>query len=360
MTVAAAERTRRSAALQRPETMVAATLPASSYDKHEMPRSNPLGRPPAALRVAPWADRLFSALAHAAALLTLLLLLAIIGSLVVGAAPAIREYGLSFLWRAEWDPVKDQYGGLVMIYGTLATSIIALLIAVPVSFGIALFLTELSPNWLRRPLGIAIELLAAVPSIVYGMWGLLVFSPVLSEYVQQPLQRWFAGTPGVKALVSGAPVGIGILSAGIILAIMIIPFIAAVMRDVFAVTPAMLKESAYGLGATTWEVVFKVVLPYTKTGVIGGIMLGLGRALGETMAVTFVIGNANQLNGPSLFEAANSITSVLANEFAEASEGLHQASLLYLALVLFFITFVVLSLSKLLLAQLRRREGARA
>jgi phosphate transport system permease protein len=325
-----------------------------------MQRSDPMGRPPGVRRVAPWADTLFSVLAHAAAILTLLVLVAIIGSLVVGASPAIREYGLSFLWRSEWDPVKDQYGGLVMIYGTLATSLIALLIAVPVSFGIALFLTELSPGWLRRPLGVAIELLAAVPSIVYGMWGLLVFSPVLSQYVQQPMQRLFGDVPVLKNLVSGAPVGIGILSAGIILAIMIIPFIAAVMRDVFEVTPAMLKESAYGLGATTWEVVFRVVLPYTKTGVVGGIMLGLGRALGETMAVTFVIGNANQLNGPSLFEAANSITSVLANEFAEASEGLHQASLLYLALVLFFVTFVVLALSKMLLAQLRKGEGARA
>lgn len=319
-----------------------------------------MGRPPAIRRAVPWADTLFSVLAHGAAIFTLVLLAAIIGSLIVGASPAIREYGLSFLWRSEWDPVKDQYGGLVMIYGTLATSFIALLIAVPVSFGIALFLTELSPGWLRRPLGVAIELLAAVPSIVYGMWGLLVFSPVLSQYVQQPMQLLFGNVPVLKDLVSGAPVGIGILSAGIILAIMIIPFIAAVMRDVFEVTPSMLKESAYGLGATTWEVVFKVVLPYTKTGVIGGMMLGLGRALGETMAVTFVIGNANQLNGPSLFEAANSITSVLANEFAEAGDGLHQASLLYLALVLFFVTFVVLGLSKLLLAQLRRGEGAAA
>ncbi len=339
---------------------MAATLPASHYDPDKMQRTEPLGRPPAVRRNVPWADTVFSVLAHGAAILTLLLLAGIIGSLLIGAAPAIREFGLGFLWSSDWDPVQDKYGGLVMIYGTLMTSLIALIIAVPVSFGIALFLTELSPNWLRRPLGIAVELLAAVPSIVYGMWGLLVFSPVLSTYVQQPLQAMFGNTPVLKGLVSGAPVGIGILSAGIILAIMIIPFIASVMRDVFEVTPAMLKESAYGLGSTTWEVVFKVVLPYTKTGVIGGIMLGLGRALGETMAVTFVIGNANQLNGPSLFEAANSITSVLANEFAEASEGLHQASLLYLALVLFFITFVVLSLSKILLAQLKKGEGARS
>jgi phosphate transport system permease protein len=258
-----------------------------------------------------------------------------------------------------WDPVQEEFGGFVMIYGTLATSLIALLIAVPVSFGIALFLTELSPAWRKRPLGTAIELLAAVPSIVYGMWGLLVFGPVLAEYVQTPLQNAFSGVPYLGALVSGPPVGIGLLSAGIILAIMIIPFIAAVMRDVFEVTPPLLKESAYGLGATTWEVVSKVVLPYTKTGVIGGIMLGLGRAIGETMAVTFVIGNFNQLDSLSLFQAANSITSALANEFAEAGEGLHQAALMYLGLVLFFITFVILTLSKLLLTQLRKAEGAK-
>ena len=305
------------------------------------------------------ADRIFAWLARGAAILTLLLLLGILASLVVGAWPSIAQYGLSFVTRSVWDPVQDEYGGLVMIYGTIATSLIAWVIAVPVSFGIALFLTELSPAWLKRPLGTAIELLAAVPSIVYGMWGLMVFGPLLAQYVQQPLQQLFSDVPYVGALVSGPPVGIGILSAGIILAIMVIPFIASVMRDVFEVTPALLKESAYGLGATTWEVVWKVVLPYTKTGVLGGIMLGLGRALGETMAVTFVIGNMNQLDSLSLFEAANSITSALANEFAEAGEGLHQASLIYLGLLLFFITFVVLSLSKLLLSQLRKGEGAR-
>ena len=306
------------------------------------------------------ADRLFAWMAKAAAWITLGLLAAIMLSLFIGAWPAIQEYGLGFLTSSTWDPVQDQYGGLVMIYGTLMTSMIALIIAVPVSFGIALFLTELSPAWLKRPLGTAIELLAAVPSIVYGMWGLMVFGPVLATYVQQPLQQLLDGVPYLGALVSGPPVGIGILSAGIILAIMIIPFIASVMRDVFEVTPALLKESAYGLGATTWEVVWKVVLPYTKAGVLGGIMLGLGRALGETMAVTFVIGNMNQLNSLSVFEAANSITSALANEFAEAGEGLHQASLIYLGLVLFFITFVVLSLSKVLLNRLKKSEGARA
>ena len=329
----------------------ALALPAGAT-RQPAPRS---GRPAAGL-----ADRLFALLARGAAGLTLALLLGILASLVHGAWPAIERYGLAFLVRSQWDPVENEYGGLVMIYGTLATSAIALLIAVPVSFGIALFLTELSPAWLKRPLGTAIELLAAVPSIVYGMWGLMVFGPILAAWVQQPFQALFKGVPYLDALVAGPPVGIGILSAGIILAIMVIPFIASVMRDVFEVTPALLKESAYGLGATTWEVVWKVVLPYTKTGVLGGVMLGLGRALGETMAVTFVIGNMNQLNSLSLFEAANSITSALANEFAEAGEGLHQASLMYLGLVLFFITFVVLALSKLLLSRLKQGEGARA
>jgi phosphate transport system permease protein len=328
-----------------------------SVDTVQGPASR--GRPSGARRARPWADALFSALAHGAALLTLGLLAAIIVSLAIGAAPAIEAYGPAFLWTSDWDPVANRYGGLVMIYGTLMTSFIALLIAVPVSFGIALFLTELSPRWLKRPLGTAVELLAAVPSIVYGMWGLLVFSPVLAAFVQQPLQSAFAGVPGLGSLVSGPPVGLGLLSAGIILAIMVIPFIASVMRDVFDVTPPLLKESAYALGSTTWEVMWKVVLPYTKTGVVGGIMLGLGRALGETMAVTFVIGNFNQLDSLSLFEPANSITSALANEFAEAAPGLHQASLIYLGLVLFLITFVVLACSKLLLARLERREGTR-
>lgn len=317
--------------------------------------------PPArSARMGAIADKLFGFAARAAALLTLSLLAAILVSLVIGAWPAIEKYGLGFLTNTVWDPVAGEFGGLVMIYGTLATSIIALVIAVPVSFGIAVFLTELSPAWLKRPLGTAIELLAAVPSIVYGMWGLLVFGPILATWVQQPLQAMFSDVPVLGALFSGPPVGIGILAAGIILAIMIIPFIASVMRDVFDVTPPMLKESAYALGSTTWEVVYRVVLPYTKSGVIGGIMLGLGRALGETMAVTFVIGNFNQLDSLSLFAAANSITSALANEFAEASDGLHQAALIYLGLVLFFITFVVLSLSKLLLLRLRRNEGTRA
>jgi phosphate transport system permease protein len=320
---------------------------------------NPLP-PPVNRRWVGIVDKLFGMLALGAACLTLATLVGILLSLIVGAWPSISTYGLGFLTRSVWDPVKNDYGGLVMIYGTLATSVIALLIAVPVSFGIALFLTELSPAWLKRPLGTAIELLAAIPSIVYGMWGLLVFGPILSTYVQLPLQKLLGDVPVLGSLVSGPPVGIGILSAGIILAIMIIPFIASVMRDVFEVTPPMLKESAYGLGSTTWEVMSQVVLPYTKAGVVGGIMLGLGRALGETMAVTFVIGNMNQLNSLSVFEAANSITSALANEFAEASGGLHQASLIYLGLILFFITFVVLALSKWLLASMQKQEGTKS
>jgi len=341
---------------------LAAILPADdagNVDRSE-PQPQSMKPQPPRRRVAPWADAVFAALSQGAAWLTLAMMVGIIGSLIVGAAPALKAFGLGFLTTAEWDPVQEKFGGLAMIYGTVATSFIALVIAVPVSFGIAVFLTELSPGWLKRPLGIAIELLAAVPSIVYGMWGLLVFGPILATFVQAPLQSLLSGVPVLGALVSGPPVGIGILSAGIILAIMIIPFIASVMRDVFEVTPPMLKESAYGLGATTWEVVSKVVLPYTKTGVVGGIMLGLGRALGETMAVTFVIGNMTQLRSLSVFEAASSITATLANEFAEAGEGLHQASLMYLGLVLFLITFVVLAISKILLLRLKRNEGARS
>lgn len=312
-------------------------------------------------RMSSWLDRLFGWSAAGAAWFTLVVLLSILASLVIGAWPAIDAYGLGFLTNKTWDPVRNEYGGLVMIYGTLATSFIALLIAVPVSFGIALFLTELSPVWLKQPLGTAIELLAAVPSIVYGMWGMLVFGPVLAKYVQRPMQVLFEGIPYLETLFSGASAGVGIFATGIVLAIMIIPFIAAIMRDVFEVTPTQLKESAYGLGATTWEVMSKVVLPHSKAGVMGGITLGLGRALGETMAVTFVIGNSNQLRSFSLFEAATSITSTLVNEFAEAaSTSVHQAALLYLALVLFLITFVVLTLSRLLLARLRMNEGASA
>jgi phosphate transport system permease protein len=304
-------------------------------------------------------DWLFFNLTRLFAALTLLLLAGIIVSLVVGSWESIQKFGLSFIWRQDWNPPKEEFGALIPIYGTLVTSLIALVIAVPVSFGIALFLTELSPVWLRRPLGTAIELLAAVPSIVYGMWGLMIFAPIFAEYVQPLLAGTLGKVPLLGALFAGPGLGIGLLAAGIILAIMIIPFIAAVMRDVFDVTPAMLKESAYGVGSTTWEVVWNVVLPYTKVGVIGGIMLGLGRALGETMAVTFVIGNTNFLSSISLFAPGNSITSVLANEFGEATPGMYTGALIELGLILFLITLAVLVSSKLLLLRLAKHEGTK-
>ena len=269
-------------------------------------------------------DMIFSALVKLAALIVLLLMGGIIVSLVISSWPSIQKFGFSFLWTKEWDAPNDIYGALVPIYGTLVTSFIALLIAVPVSFGIALFLTELAPNWLKRPLGIV---LSAIPFI--------------------------------GALFSGPAFGIGILAAGVILAIMIIPYIAAVMRDVFEQTPVMMKESAYGIGCTTWEVIWRIVLPFTKNGVIGGVMLGLGRALGETMAVTFIIGNTYQLDSASLYMPGNSITSALANEFAEAESGLHVAALMELGLILFVITFIVLAISKLMIMRLAKNEGAR-
>ncbi|AJP49535.1 phosphate transporter permease subunit PstC [Rugosibacter aromaticivorans] len=293
------------------------------------------------------------------AMLTLLILIGILVSLVYGAMPSIDKFGLPFLWRSEWNPPMNEFGALVHIYGTLVTSLIALIIAVPVSFGIALFLTELSPVWLRRPLGVAIELLAGIPSIVYGMWGLLVFAPIFGNYIQPFLTNTVGHIPLIGRLFQGAPIGIGLLSAGVILSIMIIPFIASVMRDVFEVTPGILKESAYAVGATTWEVVWNIVLPYTRVGVIGGIMLGLGRALGETMAVTFVIGNSDQLDTSSLYAAGNSIASALANEFTEAVSPIHSASLIELGLILFLITFVVLVFSKLLLMRLNKQQGQR-
>jgi phosphate transport system permease protein len=302
-------------------------------------------------------DVVFGLLTTSAALLTLFLLGGIIASLFISSWESIEAFGLSFLTTADWDPPNDKYGALVPIYGTLVTSLIALIIAVPVSFGIALFLTELAPPWLRRPMGIAIELLAAVPSIVYGMWGLLIFAPIFAEYAQKPLNATLGQIPVIGALFQGPPIGIGLLCAGVILAIMIIPYIAAVMRDVFEVTPVMLKEAGYGIGCTTWEVIWKIILPHTKVGVVGGVMLGLGRALGETMAVTFVIGNTNYLNDVSLFSPGNSITSALANEFAEAEAGLHTSALMELGLILFLITFIVLVASKILLAQLAKNAG---
>lgn len=289
------------------------------------------------------------------AFLVFAILIGIVVTLLIGSLPAIKAFGFGFLVSSEWNPVTEQFGALVPIVGTLATSIIALLIGIPASFGIALFITEMSPRWLKRPLGIAVELLAGIPSIIYGMWGLFVFAPAFAK-----IEPWLTDHLGNAALIGplfqGPPMGIGMLTAGLILAIMVIPFIASVMRDVFEIVPPMLKESAYGLGATTWEVVWHVVLPYTKIGVVGGIMLGLGRALGETMAVTFVIGNAHELSA-SLLMPGNSISSALANEFTEAVGPLYTSALIELGLLLFLITFIVLSLSKLLLMQLTKREG---
>jgi phosphate transport system permease protein len=314
--------------------------------------------PDASLRRQYRIDFLFRHTTRLFAFLVLALLVGILLSLLLGSLPALKAFGPAFLVSAEWDPVKERFGALVPIIGTLATSAIALLIGIPVSFGIALFLTELSPVWLRRPLGTAIELLAAIPSIIYGMWGLFVFAPVFAEKIQPLLTATLGAIPYVGVLFRGAPMGIGVLTAGIVLAIMVIPFIASVMRDVFEVVPSVLKESAYALGSTTWEVVWSVVLPYTKIGVVGGVMLGLGRALGETMAVTFVIGNAHQLSA-SLIEPGNSISAALANEFTEAVGDLYLSALIELGLVLFLITFVVLALSKLLLMRLARFEGGR-
>jgi phosphate transport system permease protein len=305
------------------------------------------------------ADALFRNLTRLFAVLVFSLLAAILASLAYGSSLSIRKLGWEFLWSAEWNPVTEEFGALVPIFGTLVTSAIALTIAIPVSFGIAVFLTELSPVWLRRPLGTAIEMLAAIPSIIYGMWGLFVFAPLFQAHVQPALAATLGNVPGLGVLFSGPPMGIGMLAAGIILAVMVIPFITAVMRDVFELVPPMLKESSYALGSTTWEVVWRVVLPFTRVGVIGGIMLGLGRALGETMAVTFVIGNAHRLS-PSLFAPGNSIASALANEFTEAVGDLYTSALVELGLILFLITTVVLALSKLLLLQLARREGASA
>lgn len=303
-----------------------------------------------------WQDMAFHRLTQAFSLLVLLALGGIIVSLFINAWPTFQKFGLRFLWYVEWDIVNEEFGAAIAIVGTVMSAGIAMLLAVPLAFGIALFLTETCPVWLRRPLGTAIELLAAVPSIIYGMFGLFVFAPVFADYVQVPLQKVLGGMPLIGWIFGGAVNGLGILAAGVILAFMVLPFIAAVMRDVFEITPAILRESAYGLGCTTWEVVRKVVLPYTQKGVIGGVMLGMGRALGETMAVTFVIGNANRMPS-TLFSPGTSIASVLANEFGEAQD-LHFNTLFALGFLLFVITFVVLALAKLLIVRAERSKGA--
>jgi phosphate transport system permease protein len=290
------------------------------------------------------------------AAIVLAALVGILISLGQQASPAFKEFGWGFLWGNVWSVPDEKFGARIAIYGTLVTSFIALLFAVPISFGIALFLTETCPAWLRRPLGTAIELLAGVPSIVYGIWGLFIFAPLFADHVQPFLQVTLGSLPVIGSLFAGPPIGIGILTAGIVLSLMVIPFIASVMRDVFETVPPVLKESAYGVGCTTWEVVWNIVLPYTRVGVIGGIMLGLGRALGETMAVTFVIGNSNRISG-SLFSPGNSIASTLANEFGEADPGLHMASLFALGLLLFVITFFVLAVSRWLIHSGTRKQG---
>ena len=301
-------------------------------------------------------DAVFHRLTQFFSLLVLVALVGIIVSLFINAWPTLQKFGVRFLWYVEWDIINEEFGAAIAIVGTLISAGIAMLIAVPLAFGIALFLTETCPVWLRRPLGTAIELLAAVPSIIYGMFGLFVFAPLFADYVQVPAQSLIGGMPLIGWLVGGAPTGLGIMAAGIILSFMVLPFIAAVMRDVFEIVPPILRESAYGLGCTTWEVVRKVVLPYTNKGVIGGVMLGLGRALGETMAVTFVIGNANRLP-TSLFSPGTSIASTLANEFAEAAE-FHLSTLFALGLLLFLITFVVLALAKWMIVRNEKAKGA--
>jgi phosphate transport system permease protein len=300
-------------------------------------------------------DALFHRVTQLFSLVVLVALLGIIISLFVNALPTFSKFGFKFLWYVEWDIIKGEFGAAISIVGTILSAGIAMILAVPLAFGIAVFLTETCPAWLRRPLGTAVELLAAVPSIIYGMFGLFVFAPVFSEFMQVPLQSVLNGMPIVGWLFGGATNGLGIMAAGIILAFMVLPFVAAVMRDVFEITPVILRESAYGLGCTTWEVVRKVVLPYTQKGVIGGVMLGLGRALGETMAVTFVIGNANRLP-TSLFSPGTSIASVLANEFGEA-EGLHFNTLFALGFLLFCITFIVLSIAKWLINRTEKSKG---
>ena len=302
-------------------------------------------------------DFFFHKLTLGFSLIVLVALLGILISLFVAAWPAFQKFGLQFIWRVEWDIINEEFGAAIAIFGTLASSAIALLIAVPLSFGIALFLTETCPVWLRRPLGTAVELLAAVPSIIYGMFGLFIFAPLFAEYGQPALQSTLGQMPLIGPLFGGAMNGIGILAAGLVLAFMILPFIAAVMRDVFEIVPPILRESAYGVGCTTWEVVRYVVLPYTQQGVIGGIMLGLGRALGETMAVTFVIGNSQRISA-SLFSPGSSIASTLANEFGEAAD-FHLSTLFALGFLLFVITFFVLAAAKILIIRTERAKGAK-
>jgi phosphate transport system permease protein len=296
-------------------------------------------------------DNFFRNLTRACAIAVLVILFGVMIALVIGAMPALRAFGFDYLTSQSWNPVTEKFGALAPIYGTLVTSLIAMAIAVPVGIGIAVFLTELCPRFLRRPIGIAIELLAGIPSIIYGIWGLFVFAPFLQQTLQPALIDLFGPIPVLNALFAGPPYGIGMLTAGLILAIMVLPFVSSITRDVFETTPAVLKESAFALGATTWEVVWHVVLPYTRAGVLGGVMLGLGRALGETMAVTFVIGNAHKIN-LSLLAPGTTISATIANEFTEAVGDLYTSALIALGLILFFITFTVLAIARYLLSRI--------
>ena len=301
-------------------------------------------------------DLLFRFLTFFFALLVLLILGGVIVALVDGAVPALRRFGIAFLYTDVWNPVTEKFGALAPIFGTLVTSAIAMLVGIPVAFGVAMFITEICPIWLKRPLATMIELLAAIPSIIYGIWELFVFAPFVQQYIQPAIIDTLGQIPGIGALFAGPPLGIGVLTAGFILAIMVLPFISSIMRDVFETVPPMLKESAYGLGATRTEVVLQVVLPYTRIGVVGGIMLGLGRALGETMAVTFVIGNAHRISS-SILQPGTTISASLANEFTEAVGDLYLSSLVALGLILFVITFAVLAFAKLMLLRLQKRAG---
>lgn len=303
-----------------------------------------------------WTNTLFGNATSLSALLTFGLLFAIMVALLMDATPALSKYGLSFLSSDIWDPVSETFGGLPSIYGTLVTAAIAMLLGVPTAFGIAIFITELCPPVAREPLRIAIELLAGIPSIIYGMWGLLVFGPFFGEVVSPMVQNTLGQIPGLGRLFEGPPIGIGLLPAGIILAIMVIPFISSVMREVFVLVPGVLRESAFALGATTWEVLWRVILPYSRAGVIGGIILGLGRALGETMAVTFVVGNAHEIPW-SILMPGTTISATIANEYAEATGELHTSALIALGLILFLITTVVLAFAQFMLYQLEKGRG---
>jgi phosphate transport system permease protein len=322
-----------------------------------MPLSAEMRARAATVRRFALTDTVFRATTRASAVLVLLILGGVGISLVVGAWPALSTFGTSFLVTQSWNPVTEKFGALAPIYGTIVTAAIAILIAVPIGIGIAVFLTELCPRPLRRPIGIAVELLAGIPSIIYGIWGLFVFAPFLQTTVQPFVINLFHGVPGLSSLFAGPPYGIGLFTSALILAIMVLPFITSITKDVFDTVPAVLKESAYGIGCTTWEVTRRVVIPYTRVGIMGGVMLGLGRALGETMAVTFVIGNAHRISA-SLFAPGTTISATIANEFTEADGELYTSSLVALGLILFVITFIILAIARYMLLRIERRAGA--